>query len=449
MADLTPLEYTIYLCPTPGRIQGQSSSVPSDMSTSLDEDTNTLTVTIYLITEDDDSAVNRIFEFDICPSVGGNVTFTKEPQTSLNTTTVRVNHQIAGVSSVTLASDPDGFNYYTTGSFVHNFNYISLATSLPSANTDVLVSYESSYWGEDDCGCDYEANDITWEVTSEVTYQPTITWTNPSASCMIRGVTLSSDRRASLIPYLKRVYITNDGSGEESMSPLYPDGDPRNPSCVACPLSGTEHSYVNTAPVPGEYYSVGGCFDDISCGTLVEDELQTPQDENTVTVSTTLNVFYVSSVTLAGDPDGFNYYTGGSFSGNVITLGTPLPSVQDVLVTYIVYNDLLDLYKCNDGEIPRYLGGVYFSTNGYTGGYVQSVSGNTYSVSIEGEIISGITSVDNYEPEVGDWVVVAKLNTPKHDFSVEPLTPANVARTSSYKIVPKSIFYPYPPTPED
>jgi len=67
-----------------------------------------------------------------------------EFQTTIGTDTVYVDYQdIAEVSGIWLVTDTDksGTNYYTNGSYDGKFGKITLGTSAPSADTEIIASY--------------------------------------------------------------------------------------------------------------------------------------------------------------------------------------------------------------------------------------------------------------------------------------------------------------------
>jgi hypothetical protein len=207
---------------------------------------------------------------------------------------------------------------------------LKLNPDYANSKTNKILEYYLCPENED-CSCTYTAN-VTWDVQNFNVCRPDFNWTNPSANCLLRQVQLRSSR--SLAPF---VYQSGLGPNEP-VNPLYPDGDERNPSCVACGISGDDEEYSAGPNVePGTGFTLFGYFRDEECGgELTEKSL----DET-----------------------------------------------------------------------------VWFETDGFVGGTIISSSESdgvkTYSVNIKGSIVS-IKSVDNYEPGVGEWVNIVKLDC-KHD----------------------------------
>jgi hypothetical protein len=186
---------------------------------------------------------------------------------------------------------------------------------------------------------------------------PDVTWTNSNATCLLRKVQLRSFR---LLPAPFR-YEHGLGPNEPN-TPLYPDGDPRNPNCVACGISGYEESIQASSVDPGDDFTLWGYFRNEACGG----------DEDSVALAQSL----------------------------------------------------------------------YFQTDAYTAGTILSFTEDgdgikTYTVDVKGYSVTQVTAVDLFEPEVGDWVTIAKLNCYRDFISrfTEPLTDTSVCKNTSFKIV--------------
>ena len=85
-------------------------------------------------------------------------------------------------------------------------------------------------------------------------------------------------------------------------------------------------------------------------------------------IDTMYSIYAVSSVYLQGDINGVNgdFFAGGNFADNAITLGTPLPKEnQNVLVTYQTYDDVRpsDVYSIVRLESDLVLGRTLVQTN--------------------------------------------------------------------------------------
>ncbi len=88
--------------------------------------------------------------------ISNNVVVDLERQISSDTNTVQVGHTpVTSVTAVWLDSDPNklGTDFFAGGSFIADSGIITLGTSLPGANTGVLVDYE--YTIEDDLESDF------------------------------------------------------------------------------------------------------------------------------------------------------------------------------------------------------------------------------------------------------------------------------------------------------
>jgi len=86
--------------------------------------------------------------------IANTVTITNESEVSDDTTHVTVRRQnLTGVTSVVLASDPGGTNYFPGGSFNSGTGEITLGFALPDAESEVLVTYD--YTIADDAEADF------------------------------------------------------------------------------------------------------------------------------------------------------------------------------------------------------------------------------------------------------------------------------------------------------
>lgn len=86
--------------------------------------------------------------------ISNTVTQTNETQTSIDADTIFVlRTNLTSVTSVVLASDPSGTNFFTGGTFNSSTGEITLGFSLPSANSEVLVTY--TYAIADDAEADF------------------------------------------------------------------------------------------------------------------------------------------------------------------------------------------------------------------------------------------------------------------------------------------------------
>lgn len=169
--------FDIGICPSPGKQKGRDSRTPVAMSQSYDEETNTITVTVYLLREGMNPP-DKVYDLYLCQQ--GQI-----------------------------------------------------------------------------CGCHYSA-DIGWVANDSG--DAAFSWQWPeSASCL-----------------LKLGYITGGKSGliyteELSGDPneiIYPDDDIRNPECPGCGMAGEDRASIWNVPVPGERFSLSGCFDEETCIAL-------------------------------------------------------------------------------------------------------------------------------------------------------------------------------------
>lgn len=171
---------------------------------------------------------------------------------------------------------------------------------------------------------------------------------------------------------------------DENISPIriYPDGDDDNPECPACGLGNLSKTYLHSDPVPGTKYTLTACIEDSSCGEL------------------DCSVF---------------------------------------------------------GNTNRELGSVVFETDSLAGGKVISIIDNggykTFTVRkftrsgnlvIEEDI--NINGIDLFEPSVGDWVLLLKLDCDgDRVFPADPnLDWSNFCTTTNYKVIPFDPSNPFP-----
>lgn len=174
---------------------------------------------------------------------------------------------------------------------------------------------------------------------------------------------------------------------DETLSPIeiYPDGDSNNPDCPACGLGDMEKFYLHSDPVPGTKYSLSACIENDSCVNI--------------------------------DCSGF-------------------------------------------GSSNTELGASVFETDSLTGGEVTNVADNgdykTFTIrkfvksgnNVIEETVS-INGVDLFEPSVGDWVLLLKLDCDgNRDFGADPnLAYNNYCVSSNFKVIPFDPSNPFPANP--
>jgi hypothetical protein len=200
-----------------------------------------------------------------------------------------------------------------------------------NSRTNKVLEVEMCPEGQD-CSCTYNVSDLHWDVQNFNVCRPDFTWTNPDANCLLRTIDLISSR--SLAPFVFR-----SGLGpNEPATPLYPNGDERNPDCIGCGISGDEEEYsAGPNTDPGAAFTLYGYFRDEECGGVA---------------------------------------------------------------------------------VPKLLSeSIFFETDGYVGGtvlgFTETNSIKTYNVNVKGTILQ-MTAVDKYEPDIGDFVIIAKINC-EHD----------------------------------
>lgn len=104
------------------------------------------------------------------------------------------------------------------------------------------------------CGCDYSA-DLGWEILEDCAAK--LFWQWPvDAGCLLKQGSLAGSK--SGIVEFEELAVDPD-------EPIYPVGDSRNPDCPGCGMAGADREAIKDNPVPGELFSLTGCFDEEAC----------------------------------------------------------------------------------------------------------------------------------------------------------------------------------------
>jgi len=104
-----------------------------------------------------------------------------------------------------------------------------------------------------ECGCSYGA-DPGWEILADCAAK--ILWQWPDAGCLLKQGSLTGSK--SGVVHIEQLVADPD-------APIYPVGDERNPDCPGCGMSEGDREAVEDNPVPGERFTLNGCFDEESC----------------------------------------------------------------------------------------------------------------------------------------------------------------------------------------
>jgi hypothetical protein len=224
--------------------------------------------------------------------------------------TVTVDYPISSVSSVKLRGGSG--EYYTAGSSFDG-NTITLASPLPYNDSVVWVTYVGQGISENTLEgsgavIEGEVEVDTHVLSNGVRATATITFRESDAADHV-SVDLSADPTS----------LDADGSTTSALEAVVTneDNDPvANGTEVVWTIDDNYASFANSTTTTGT--------------KSIVDEQQTAS--NNITVSTDYPIVSVTSVVV----NGTNYYTSGSsFSGNTITLATPLPYNDSiVLITY-------------------------------------------------------------------------------------------------------------------
>lgn len=107
------------------------------------------------------------------------------------------------------------------------------------------------------CGCRFPAN-VGWQINDDCSAKLYWTWPE-SAKCLLKSGTLIGSQ--SGLVYTEQLYQDPDWA-------IYPVGDIRNPPCPGCGMAGADRESVEDTPVPGELFSLSGCFDEETCLSL-------------------------------------------------------------------------------------------------------------------------------------------------------------------------------------
>ena len=140
---------------------------------------------------------------------------------------------------------------------------ISLQPNYLDLNTNEIVNVEICPDGGA-CleGCDKYKTELTWDVTSWLSYNPHVRWEYPNF-CNLRIANLRYYRTDTDWGFLMGSSIT------EGANPtiIYPDGSLNNSDCMGCGLNTLgEQEYLHLFPLPGTKYTLQACVEDVGCG---------------------------------------------------------------------------------------------------------------------------------------------------------------------------------------
>ncbi len=104
-----------------------------------------------------------------------------------------------------------------------------------------------------ECGCSY-AVDPTWEILTDCSVK--LFWQWPDAGCLLKSGSLAGSKSGA---------VSFEPLASDPGQVIYPVGDSRNPDCPGCGMSKGNREAVEGNPVPGERFTLNGCFDEESC----------------------------------------------------------------------------------------------------------------------------------------------------------------------------------------
>lgn len=107
------------------------------------------------------------------------------------------------------------------------------------------------------CACMYQTG-LSWEATSNC--DALFEWQWPErGGCLQKTGQLSGDFAG---------LIHNEELSGDPGHTIYKVGDSRNPDCPGCGMAGRNRSTIWNVPVPGEGFSLIGCYDEEACYSL-------------------------------------------------------------------------------------------------------------------------------------------------------------------------------------